>query len=146
MLVEKDYEEILRFFNKHKVRYCIVGAFAVAFHGHPRYTKDIDILIDASEANSEKIIAAINELGFSSLKLKKEDFTTPGQIIQLGFEPVRIDILTSISGTSFEQVWKTKIEGRYGKQRVYFISKRALINAKKKTGRKQDEADIEKIK
>jgi hypothetical protein len=143
MLVEKDYEDLLRLFNKHKVKYCIVGAFAVAFHGRPRYTKDIDILVEPTTENGKKIIEAINEFGFGSLKLTQDDFVKPGQIIQLGFEPVRIDIVTSISGCPFEKVWKNKRMGTYGKERVFFLGLDELITNKKKAGREIDAVDLQ---
>lgn len=141
--VEKDYEELLRLFNKHKVKYCIVGAFAVAFYAKPRYTKDMDIMIEPSVENAERIINALNEFGFRSLELSNEDFSKEGKIIQLGYEPVRVDILTSIEGCDFEEVWKNKIKGRYGKEWVYFIGLDELIKNKRISKRKQDKVDLE---
>ncbi|MBI2342445.1 MAG: nucleotidyl transferase AbiEii/AbiGii toxin family protein [Deltaproteobacteria bacterium] len=91
MKVEKDYEGLLKLFNKHKVRYCVVGAFAVAFHSKPRYTKDIDLLVEPSPENSLKIMEALGEFGFKKIGLTPTDFSKEGQIIQLGTEPVRID-------------------------------------------------------
>ncbi len=142
MKVEKDYEGLLRLFNKHKVKYCIVGAFAVAFYAKPRYTKDIDILVEPSAGNSKKIINALNEFGFKSLGLKPADFIEKGKIIQLGYEPVRIDLITSIQGCSFEEVWKGKKKGIYGKERVYFIGIKALIKNKMTCHRPQDKLDL----
>ena len=143
MKVEPDFEELLRLFNKHKVKYCIVGAFAVAFYAQPRYTKDLDILVEPKIKNGEKIISALWEFGFGKLDLSPEDFATKGRNIQLGYEPVRVDLLTSIKGCSFNQVWKNKEEGRYGKEKVFFIGKNDLIRNKKSLGRKQDLADLE---
>jgi len=94
MRLERDYEELLRLFNKHKVKYCIVGAYALAFYILPRYTKDIDIVIEASLENGEKIITALKEFGFAKLNLLATDFSKEKEVIQLGYEPVRIDILT----------------------------------------------------
>ncbi len=142
MKVEKDYEDLLKLFNKYKVKYCIVGAFAVAFYARPRYTKDIDILIEPSEKNSIKIIKALNDFGFGSLGLKLEDFMKEGRIIQLGYEPVRIDIITSISGCTFDEVWENKKVGRYGKEKVYYIGLQELIKNKKTAKRKQDKIDL----
>lgn len=141
--VEKDYEELLRSFNKHKVKYCIVGAFAVAFYAKPRYTKDMDIMVEPSIENARRIIDALNEFGFRSLELSSEDFSKEDKIIQLGYEPVRVDIVTSIEGCAFEEVWKNKTKGRYGKERVYFIGLDELIKNKRVSRRKQDEADLE---
>jgi hypothetical protein len=143
---EKDFEELLRLFNKHRVRYCIVGAFAVAFHALPRYTKDLDLLVEPSANNGASIISALNEFGFGSLKLAPEDSAEPRRIIQLGYEPVRIDIATSISGVKFERVWKNRKTGKLGDARAHYIGIEELIRNKKASGRKQDLSDIEILK
>jgi len=142
METEKDFEELLKLFNKNKVRYCIVGAFAVAFYGAPRYTKDMDILVEPKTNNARKIIKSLTEFGFKSLKLIEKDFIQKEKIIQLGYEPVRIDLITSIEGCDFDEIWKQKKEGTYGKQRVYFIGFNELIKNKKKSGREIDSIDI----
>ncbi len=108
MRVEKDYEEFLKLLNRHRIQYCIVGAYAVAFHARPRYTKDIDILIEVSKDNACKMIQALDEFGFGDLELTEEDFLKEGLIIQLGYEPVRIDLLTTISGCTFKEIWDHK--------------------------------------
>lgn len=141
--VEKDYEELLRLLNKNKVKYCIVGAFALAFHAIPRYTKDMDIFIEASEKNAKGILKALNEFGFGVLNLSMSDFSAKGRTIQLGYEPVRIDILTLIDGCTFEEAWKNKKTGRYGKEKIYFIGLDDMIRNKKASKRKQDKADLE---
>ena len=143
MKTEKDYEEFLALLNKHKVRYCIVGAFALAFHARPRYTKDMDILVEATDENADRLLTALDEFGFGSLELAVEDFSTPGNIIQLGYEPVRIDILTSIKGLEFTKIWESRIQGPYGKETVNFIDRRNLIKSKKLSNRAQDRADLE---
>ncbi len=140
---EKDYEELLRLFNKHRVRYCIVGAFAIAFYAVPRYTKDMDILVEPSIKNGEKILNALNEFGFGTLKLSINDFSKEGRIMQLGYEPVRIDIVTSIDGCTFKEIWKNKRRGRYGNEGVYFIGLNELIKNKQAARRKQDKADLD---
>lgn len=141
--VEKDYEELLRLLNKNKVKYCIVGAFALAFHAIPRYTKDMDIFIEASEKNAKGILKALNEFGFGVLNLSMSDFSAKGRTIQLGYEPVRIDILTLIDGCTFEEAWKNKKTGRYGKEKIYFIGLDDMIRNKKASKRKIDKADLE---
>jgi predicted nucleotidyltransferase len=141
--VEKDYEEFLKLLNRHRIQYCIVGAYAVAFHARPRYTKDIDILIEVSKDNACKMIQALDEFGFGDLELTEEDFLKEGLIIQLGYEPVRIDLLTTISGCTFKEIWDHKKFGDYGDEKVIFIGKEELIKSKKAAGRKQDEADLE---
>jgi hypothetical protein len=141
--IEKDYEELLRLFNNHKVKYCIVGAFAVAFYAVPRYTKDMDILVEPSIRNSERILKALTEFGFGTLKLSGDDFSKENRIIQLGYEPIRVDIITSIEGCTFEQVWKNKKKGVYGKENVYFIGLNELIKNKRILKRKQDKVDLD---
>lgn len=143
MKTEKDYEEFLKLLNKHDVQYCIVGAFALAFHVRPRYTKDMDILIEATAENAKRLLVALDEFGFESLNLTVEDFSTRGNIIQLGYEPVRIDIITSIKGLEFADIWQNRVQGPYGKQTVNYIDRHNLINSKKLSNRAQDKADLE---
>ena len=143
MKTEKDYEEFLALLNKHKVRYCVIGAFALAFHAHPRYTKDMDILVEASTDNAKKIMNVLNEFGFGSLNLNIEDLVAEGNIIQLGYEPVRIDIMTSIKGLDFNKVWRERVTGSYGRQTVNYIDRQNLIESKKLSDRIQDKADLE---
>jgi len=143
MRVERDYEELLKLFNRNKVRYCIVGAYALAFYARPRYTKDIDLLVKPDIENGKRIIKALNEFGFKSLRLSTRDFSKSGKVIQLGYEPLRVDILTSLKGCTFNEVWKNKIIGKYGRQKVYFIGMKELLKNKKASKRKQDKVDLE---
>lgn len=143
MRVEQDFRELLRLFNKHKVRYCIIGAFAVAFYARPRYTKDIDILVEPDVENGERIVSALNEFGFKSLGLSAKDFSEKGKTIQLGYEPVRADIITSIEGCDFKKAWKNRKIGHYGDTKVSFIGLEELIKNKKIAKRKQDLADLD---
>lgn len=143
MRVEKDFEELLRLFNKYKVKYCIIGAYAVAFHAIPRYTKDMGIFVEPSIENGKGIVDALNEFGFECLNLSEEDFNQIDKIIQLGYEPVRVDILTSIDGCTFKEVWNGKKLGVYGNEKVYFIGIKELVKNKQASKRKQDEADLE---
>lgn len=129
--------------NKHEVHYCIVRSYALAFHARPRYTKDIDILVEPSEENAEKLLDVLDEFGFGSLGLTAEDFTGEGNIIQLGYEPIRIDILTSLEGMDFSEIWRDRIPGLYGKQTVNFINREHLITSKQRSNRSQDKADLE---
>ena len=145
MRLEKDFEELLECLNKNKVRYCVVGAFAVAFHGIPRFTKDMDILVEPTTQNSKKIVKALEEFGFGSLGLTVKDFSKPGVIIQLGYEPVRVDILTSVDGCGFQEVWKNKKTGQYGKQKVLYIGIAELLKNKRTSNRPQDKVDVKKL-
>ena len=145
MRVEKDFEELFGLFNKHSVRYCIIGSYAVAFYARPRYTKEIDILIDSSAENSIRVVRSLKAFGFESLPLKERDFRKKKKIIQLGNEPLRIDLLTSIEGLSFHRIWKNKKRGTFGKEQVYFIGLEDLVSLKMRSLRLQDKADLEML-
>lgn len=143
MKVEKDYEEFLELLNKNNVRYCIIGSFALAIHAKPRYTKDMDILLELEEENAAAVIQALREFGFKSPDLSEKDFLIQDQIIQLGYEPVRIDLITSVVGCTFNEIWENKVRARYGRVYTYFIGKQQLIKTKQASGRKQDLADLQ---
>ena len=145
MEIQSDFKELLELFNSHKVEYLITGAYALAFHGAPRYTGDIDLYIKPDSSNASRIINALDQFGFGSLGLKTEDFTTPGQIIQLGVPPARIDIITSISGVSWDEAEEGKIAGSCGGVPVYFIGREQFITNKQATGRQKDLADLESL-
>lgn len=141
--MEKDYVEFLKLLNKHKVKYCVIGAYALAYYATPRYTKDIDVFLEQSRENAKKTLKALNDFGFSKLNLKIEDFMDPGITIQLGYEPVRIDLVTSIDGCSFGQIWKNRKKGKFGKENVLFIGLNDLIRNKRASKRTQDIADLD---
>ena len=143
MKVEKDYEEFLSLLNKHNVKYCIIGAFAVAFYAKPRYTKDIDILVEPSNDNAQKILKAIGEFGFGKLAISIEDLTQEGNILQLGYEPLRIDLLNKLEGFHFQHIWKNRMTGVYGSEKVFIIGLDDLIKNKKMSDRPSDKIDIE---
>src|SRR4030066_48378 len=98
MEVQQDFNELLKLFNAHKVEYIIVGGYALAFHGAPRYTGDIDILVKPDTQNARRIMVALNEFGFGSVGLTEGDFESPDKVVQLGVPPIRIDIITSLTG------------------------------------------------
>jgi predicted nucleotidyltransferase len=143
MKVEKDYEEFLSLLNKHNVKYCIIGAFAVAFYAKPRYTKDIDILVESSKENAQRILKVLEEFGFGELAISIEDLTLDGNILQLGYEPLRIDLLNRLEGFEFQEIWENRETGEYGSEKVYFIGLDDLIKNKKMSDRPSDTIDIE---
>lgn len=145
MVVNKDFKEFIELLNEHKVKYLTVGGYAVSIHGYPRYTKDIDFWIWPNRTNISNLIKAIEEFGFGSLELTQEDFMDPENIIQLGYEPNRIDLLTDIDGVEFENCYEHKSEIDIEGVKVDFININDLIKAKKKTGRLQDLADAENL-
>ncbi len=145
MEVQPDFRELLELFNKHNVEYMIVGGYALAFHGAPRYTGDIDIFVKPDSENAQQILIALEEFGFGSVGIEQEDLENPNKVIQLGYPPVRIDIITSISGVSWDEACKERIEGEYGEIAVYYIGKKHYILNKKASGRRKDLADIEAL-
>jgi len=120
-MLSKDFKEFIELLNENKVRYLVVGGYAVAFHGHPRYTKDLDVWIELSPDNANKILDALKKFGFGSLGLKPGDFLQSDQIIQLGYPPNRIDILTTLKDLKFEECYNTKIGVEIQGLPIYFI-------------------------
>ena len=145
MEVQQDFKELLALFNAHNVDYMIVGAYALAFHGAPRYTGDLDILIHADEKNAKRIFNALNDFGFGKVGLEEADFSEPDRIIQLGVPPVRVDLITSITGVTWEEAKRYRQQGVFGNVTVYYIGKQQFIANKKALGRKKDLADIEAL-
>lgn len=145
MEIQKDFSQLLELFNNHGVEYVIVGGYALAFHGWPRYTGDLDLLVKPDTENAKKILSALKDFGFGSLKLCIDDFSKEGKVTQLGIPPVRIDIITSLTGVSWKSISAHKIKGGYGNIKLYFIGKEEFIANKKAIGRHKDLADVEAI-
>jgi hypothetical protein len=145
MEIQKDFKELLELFNAHKVEYIVVGGFALAFHGAPRFTGDIDLLVKPDSKNAQRILVALNDFGFGSLALGESDFTREGSVVQLGVPPVRIDIITSLTGVDWDKAQAGKVAGDYGGTKASFLGKKEFILNKKATGRKKDLADIEAL-
>ncbi|WKZ71046.1 MAG: hypothetical protein QY331_07250 [Melioribacteraceae bacterium] len=145
MKVEKDFADFIKLLNNHKVEYLIVGAYALALYAEPRNTGDIDIFINRTDENVNSILKVLADFGFEGLGLTKSDFKTENNVIQLGVPPVRIDILTSISGVDFNDAYKDKYSNKFGNTTADFISKDHLIKNKKASSRKKDIADLESL-
>lgn len=145
MEIQSDFKELLESFNANKVEYVIVGGYALAFHGAPRFTGDIDLFVRPDAENARRIKAALRDFGFESLDLSEEDFTHPDKVIQLGVPPARVDIMTSLTAVTWDKVNSDKVPARYGTTAVYFISREDLISNKKALGRNKDLADIEAL-
>jgi len=143
MKMEQDVREFIELLNARDVRYLVVGAYALAYHGRPRYTGDIDFFVQSSEHNAQLVAQIVEEFGFASLGIVAADLTSSDQVIQLGVEPNRIDLMTSISGVSFDEAWETREYGDLDGLRLPFISRDLLKRNKAAVGRKQDLADIE---
>ena len=145
MEVQQDFRDLLALFNKHKVDYIIVGAYALGFHGAPRYTGDLDVLVRPDPVKARSIMQALQEFGFGSVGLTAADFEEEGKVVQLGFPPVRIDIITSITGVSWEQARSGRVEGWFGDLMVHYIGRDDFIYNKRALGRKKDIADLEAV-
>jgi hypothetical protein len=145
MEVQQDFRDLFALLNEHKVEYLIVGGYALAFHGAPRYTGDIDILVRQHPENAQRILRAPAAFGFRFSNLTVEDFQNPSLVVQLGAPPVRIDLITSISGVSWEEAAASIESGQFGDVPVRFIGRKQYIANKRATGRKRDLADIEAL-
>ncbi len=145
MDVQPDFRDLLARFNANQVEYMIVGAYALAYHGVPRYTGDMDILVRPDSENAIRILRALEEFGFGSLGLTVDDFTVPDKVIQIGVIPVRIDLVTSLTGVSWEEARTGRVAGTYGDTEVFYLGKQQFIMNKRALGRKKDLADLEAI-
>ncbi len=145
MVLNQDFKEFIQSLNDNGVRYLVVGGYAVALHGYPRYTKDIDIWVEMTPENASNIIKALEQFGFGSLGVKESDFITPDQMLQLGHPPRRIDILTTLPGVEFSECYASRIIVDVEGIPVNFIDLENLKKNKKATGRYQDLADLENL-
>lgn len=145
MQLSKDFQDFLTLLERHHVRYLIVGGYAVAAHTVPRYTKDLDVWVEVSPLNAANLVAALDEFGFSSLGLVAADFLEADAVIQLGYEPNRIDILTGISGVRFQDAYPMRTTARFGDLDVSTIDKRSLAANKRAVGRPRDLVDAEEL-
>lgn len=145
MKLGKDLREFIELLNSRKVDYIVVGGHAVAFHGHPRFTGDIDFLVRCSPENAQRLLEALVEFGFSERRLSPEDLTRPNTVVQLGYPPNRIDLLTSISGVEFEEAWQGRVSGELDGLSVFFLGLHELLINKQGSGRDKDLADISKL-
>jgi len=142
VLVDPDFKEFIESLNNNQVRYLIIGGYAVALHGHPRYTKDLDVWIDRTPKNAERVVSALAEFGFGSLGLTVDDFLEAGQIVQLGYPPSCIDILLTLKGVEFDACYMRKVVEKGDETAVYFIHLDDLLANKRAVGRHQDLADV----
>ena len=124
----------------------MVGAFAVAFHGFPRYTADLDLLVRPTEENVKLVLRRLAAFGFGKLDIQLTDLCSPGMVVQLGAKPNRIDLLTAISGVSFEEAWATHSEAVLEGTAAHFIGREALLRNKEQTGRAKDLGDAEELR
>ena len=144
-MLNQDFIEFIGSLNDNRVRYLVVGGYAVALHGYPRYTKNIDIWVEMTAENASNILKALEQFGFGSLGVKEADFTLPDQMLQLGYPPGRIDILTTLPGVEFSECYTARTVVEVDGVSVNFIDLESLKKNKKATGRHQDLADLENL-
>ena len=146
MPLSKDLREFIECLNSNEVEYLIVGALAVSWHGFPRYSADIDFLIRPSPANAERVLRALAQFGFGGIGISAADLTVEGKVIQLGREPNRIDLMTSVTGVTFDDAWDDLSPGHLDGTPVNFIGRASLLRNKDATGRAKDRIDAEELR
>jgi len=145
-MFSQDFKEFIQLLIKNKAEYLIVGGYAVGIHGYPRYTGDLDIWLNPTAENADLILKSVNEFGFSSFKLTQEDFIKPGNVVQLGYPPLRIDLLTEIDGVTFSECFENRKMDTIDGLTVNFIGYSDLLKNKKESGRPKDIGDIDNLK
>ena len=145
MELDRDFSEFVALFIGREVRFLIVGGYALAAHGLPRATGDLDAWVWATQDNAERIIGALSDFGFGDVGVTVADFSAEDSVVQLGFPPYRIDILTSIDGVNFDEAWSRRVVVPVGGLDVPFISRQDLLTNKRAAGRPQDLADVERL-
>jgi hypothetical protein len=140
--IHPDFSRFIAALDRNQVENVIVGAFAVAFWGYPRYTGDIDIWIRPTAANAQALLRAMADFGLKPLSLTEQDILS-GNVIQLGYPPVRIDLLTVLDGLTAKEIWSSRREGPFGGHTVYYLGKAAFIKNKRAAGRKKDLVDLD---
>ena len=145
MILNRDFKEFISSLNASGVRYLVIGGYAVAFHGRPRYTKDLDVWIEVSEDNAQRIMQALKAFGFGALDVTVQDCLKPGQILQLGRPPHRIDLLSFADGVDFADCYATRVEADVDGVQMCFIDLERLKQNKRASGRPQDLADLDQL-
>lgn len=145
MDLDRDFREFVASFVGHEVRFLVIGGYALAAHGFPRATGDLDTWVWPDRNNAAKIIASLVDFGFGSLGLSVDDFVEPGIVVQLGYPPYRIDIITSIDGVDFDHAWERRMTVDLGGLAMPVIGREELIRNKIAAGRPQDLADVARL-
>jgi hypothetical protein len=138
-----DFIDLLRAFTVADVRFLIVGAYALALHGRPRATGDLDVWVDPTPGNAERVVRALAEFGAPVTEINQDDFSRPGVVYQIGVAPGRIDILTELTGLTFAEAWSERMRRPFGELEVDFIGREAFVRNKRALGRPKDLGDIE---
>lgn len=144
-MLPKDFNEFVALLNARGAEYLVVGGYAMAVHGRPRQTGDLDLWLKRSPENAQRVLAALQDFGFGELGLSAADFETPDQVVQLGYPPLRIDLLTTIDGVDFDAAWPSRFVYQLGEQTIPFIGLDALKENKRASGRPRDIDDLENL-
>ena len=145
MDLNNNFKEFIGLLNANGVKYLVVGGFAVAYHGYPRYTKDIDFWVWANPENADRLLKSIEDFGFGSLGLQKSDLLNTENVIQLGYEPQRIDLIVQLEGLDFEACFAERKDVEFEGVPIHFIGYEDLIKNKKSTGRLKDKLDAQTL-
>lgn len=145
MELNRDFSDLLSAFSARRVRFLLVGAYALSFYGRPRTTGDLDLWIDASRANARRVFDALADFGAPLRSMTANDFTIPGTVFQIGVAPRRIDVLTSVTGLTFESAWRRRRKAAYGGIAIHLVSERDFVRNKRALGRSRDLADAEEV-
>ncbi len=143
--LNENFKEFIELLNEKKVKYLVIGGFAVGLYGYPRYTGDFDVWVEPNLENGKKVIRVLKDFGFGSLKVSENDFLSDDLILQFGYPPLRIDVLTGISGVSFSQCYKRRKRTKLGGSWISLIHLSDLKINKKNTGRPEDLFDVKKL-
>jgi hypothetical protein len=141
----KDFRDFVALLNRHKVKYVLIGGYAVAFHGHPRFTKDVDFLVERSRENAEALLSVLADFGFQSLGFTSDDLLVEDTGFYLGNPPYRIDVLNCAPGITFQEAWESRIEAEIAGVTCQVLSRELLIRSKRASGRPTDLDDADKI-
>ena len=145
-ILPRDFRDFLKLLNSRKIEYLLIGGYAVGYYGYPRATADMDIWIAIGRENAKKMTEAIKDFGMNTSDLDESIFLEPGKIIRMGYPPIRIEVLTEISGVNFEQCYARRKETRIDGIKVKFISFKDLLKNKKASGRYKDLNDLENLR
>jgi hypothetical protein len=145
MEVYRDFKELLELFNAHSIEYLVVGGYALAAHGAPRNTGDIDLWVNSTRDNAVCVLRSLEQFGIGGIELSTEDFVKPDNVVQLGVPPVRVDLVTAIDGVTWDIAWPGRLAGEYGLVSTNFIGRREFIINKRASGCLKDLADVEAL-
>jgi len=145
MQLNPHFSDLLSEFTAAGVRYLVVGAYVLSYYGRPRTTGDLDLWVDSTDANAQRVFRALRDFGAPLEGISPADFSAPGTVFQIGVAPSRIDVLTSLTGLTFRTAWKNRLRARYGKIPISFLSERDFIRNKRAVGRTRDLADAEEV-